>query len=329
MKILVTGGTGFIGSRLALRCMENGDSVRVLGQENTPAEEENRKTIEEGGAEVVLASVVDRGGVFEATKGVDLIYHLAAAQHEAGVSDQVFWDVNVAGTKNILEASLENKVDRVIHGSTIGVYGSTKEEEIDEQSPLNPDNIYGITKLEGENFVRSFRNRIPVVIIRISETYGPGDRRLLKLFKAIKKNAFFMIGNGENLHHLIFIDDLIEGFLCAARDEKAVGETFVFAGKEFLTTNEMVGIIAEELGTKIRKIRAPLLPFLLLATLMEKGCRPIGIQPPLHPRRMDFFRKGFFFSKEKPKRILGFDPKVDFREGVRKTVQWYEEAGYL
>jgi len=329
MKILITGGTGFIGSRLALRCMENGDSVRVLGQENTPAEVENRKTIEEGGAEVVLASVVDRGGVFEATKGVGLIYHLAAAQHEAGVSDQVFWDVNVAGTKNILEASVENKVDRVIHGSTIGVYGSTGDEEIDEQSSLDPDNIYGITKLEGENLARSFRNRIPVVIIRISETYGPGDRRLLKLFKAIKKNAFFMIGNGENVHHLIFIDDLIEGFLCAARDEKAVGETFVYAGKELLTTNEMVGVIAEELGTKIRRIRAPLLPFLLLAILMEKGCRPIGIQPPLHRRRMDFFRKGFFFSKEKPKRILGFDPKVGFQEGVRKTVQWYEEAGYL
>jgi nucleoside-diphosphate-sugar epimerase len=151
----------------------------------------------------------------------------------------------------------------------------------------------------------------------------------LKLFKAIKKNAFFMIGKGENLHHLIFIDDLIEGFFSAAKSDEAVGETFVFAGKEFLTTNEMVRVIAEEMGAKVPKIRAPLSPFLLLAAVMEKGFRPIGMQPPLHRRRMDFFRKSFVFSTGKPERILGFAPRFTFRDGVKETVQWYQEAGYL
>jgi nucleoside-diphosphate-sugar epimerase len=329
MNVLITGGTGFIGSRLALKCLERGDSVRVFGQENTPAEVENRQLIENRGAEVTLGSVTDRDKVFASVNGVDVVYHFAAAQHEANVPDQVFWDVNAGGTKNILEASEKAGVKCFVHGSTIGVYGSSLGGSIDETSPLKPDNIYGITKLEGEKLVFSYRKKIPVVIIRISETYGPGDRRLLKLFKAVRKKAFFMIGNGENIHHLIFVDDLIEGFLHAAVTEKAAGEIFVLAGKESLTTNDMVRLIAEDLGTGGPRFHAPLSPFLMVATVMEKTMGPMGIQPPLHRRRMDFFRKSFFFSHQKASDILGFAPKFSFKDGVSETAKWYNEMGYL
>lgn len=329
MNVLITGGTGFIGSRLALKCLERGDSVTVFGQENTSAEVENRQLMESRGAEVTLGSVTDRDKVFASVNGVDVVYHLAAAQHEANVPDQVFWDVNVAGTKNILEASVHAGTKRFIHGSTIGVYGSSLGGSIDEQSAPKPNNIYGITKLEGEKLSYSYRKKIPIVIIRISETYGPGDRRLLKLFKAIKKKAFFMIGNGENIHHLIFVDDLIEGFFQAAITEKAAGEIFVLAGKESLTTNDMVRVIAEGLGKSAPKFRAPLSPFLVLATIMEKSLGPMGIQPPLHRRRMDFFKKNFFFSNEKASDTLGFAPKFSFEKGVSETIKWYNEMGDL
>ncbi len=214
MNVFITGGTGFIGSRLALKCLEKGDSVKVLGQENTSAEKENKKLIEEKGVEVVLGSVTDRDLIFELLKGIDVVYHLAATQHEMNVPDQRFWDVNVEGTRNMLDASIGNNIKCFVHGSTIGVYGSMVG-TINEQSPCNPDNIYGITKLEGEKLVLSYSERLSIVVIRIPEVYGPGDRRLLKLFRAINKNAFFIIGKGKNLHHLIFIDDLIEGFFLA------------------------------------------------------------------------------------------------------------------
>lgn len=329
MNVFISGGTGFIGSQLALKCLAKGDTVKVLGQENNPAEAENKQLIEAKGAEVILASVTDRERLFELVQGIDLVYHLAAAQHEANVPDQVFWDVNVTGTKNILEASVSAGVKRFVHGSTIGVYGSTLEGNVDEQSPLKPDNIYGITKLEGEKLVLSFRQKLPVVIIRISETYGPGDRRLLKLFKAIKKNLFFMIGNGENIHHLIYIDDLIEGLFLAATSKEATGNIFVLAGKETLTTTEMVRAIAQELGTRVPKFRAPLFPFLLLAIMMEKVLRPLGIQPPLHRRRLDFFKKSFLFSQEKSLKTLGFVPQFSFRQGVSETARWYTGMSYL
>jgi len=329
MKVLITGGTGFIGSNLALRCLENGDIVRVLGQENNPAEVENRKMIEEKGAEVILASITNREKIFTLLQGIDLVYHLAAAQHEANVPDKLFYDVNVKGTENILEASVRSGVKRFVHGSTIGVYGTALDGNIDEESPLQPDNIYGKTKLEGEKIVLSFNNRLPVVIIRISETYGPGDRRLLKLFKAIYKNAFFMIGNGMNTHHLIYIDDLINGLLIAATSKEAVGEVFVLAGKEPVTTNEMVKTIAKVIGKRIPRLQMPLSPFIGLSIIMEKVLRPLGIQPPLHRRRMDFFKKNFLFSNDKSLKKIGFKPTFSFYKGVKATAAWYIENGYL
>jgi len=329
MRILITGGTGFIGSRLALDCLEKGDFVRVLGQVNTEAETENRRLVESKGARVLLGSVTETEKVAEAVMDIDVVYHLAAAQHEANVPDQRFWDVNVTGTKNLLAASVQAGVKRFVHGSTIGVYGSGREGVLNEESPLKPENIYGVTKLEAEKAVLSFRDKIPLVIIRISETYGPGDRRLLKLFKAIKKKAFLMIGKGENWHHPIYIDDLIMGLTLAARSQNAVGRVFVLAGKEPVTTRQMVQEISAALGTSVTQISVPLGPFVILAAAMETLLRPIGIQPPLHRRRLDFFRKSFSFSPDESSRRLGFVPQCSFRQGVEKTLRWYSEIGAI
>ena len=328
MNVLITGGTGFIGSRLALKCALAGHQVTVLGQENTPAEAANKKLLDAQGIKVVLASVIDPqlGNLLD---GFDLVFHLAAAQHEMNVPDQRFWDVNVKGTKNILEASLKAGVRRFVHGSTIGVYGAALHGTLDETSETQPDNIYGITKLEGEKAVRSFGEKLPVTVVRISETYGPGDHRLLKLFKAIQKKAFFMIGPGTNRHHLIYIDDLCDALLTAASAPKAEGEIFVLAGKDIVTTNEMVAIIAAKLNVKTRSFHAPLTPFMALATVLEKTLRPLNMQPPLHRRRLDFFKKSFAFSQDKTRNVLGFNPRVSFREGVSATADWYREMAYL
>lgn len=328
MKILITGGTGFIGSRLALKCRERGYAVKVLGMENTPAEAQNAKELQANGIAVAHVNVTDRERVFKETREIDIVYHLAAAQHEMNIPDQHFWDVNVQGTRNVLEASVENRVKRFVHGSTIGVYGIVAG-LIDENTPCNPENIYGVTKLEGEKLALSFKDKIPVTVIRIPEVYGPGDRRLLKLFKAIQNNRFFMIGNGKNLHHLIFIDDLIEAFFLASSRDEAVGEVFLLAGERAITTNEMVDVIAKQLGAKGSMFRAPFGPVYLLAATMEATMRPMGVQPPLHRRRMDFFKKSFELSWEKAGRVLDYKPRVGFPTGVLLTAAWYASVGFI
>lgn len=330
MNILITGGTGFIGSRLAERCRSTGNSVSVLGrQDASDAELETRNKLEKLGIEVIVGSVTDREKMFAITKDKNLVFHLAAAQHEMNVPDDVFRGVNIEGTRNMLDASIEAQVNRFVHGSSIGVYDRDVTDIVDENTPLRPDNIYGVTKAEGEQVVRDYFDKIPSTIIRISETYGPGDRRLLKLFRGIDKGMFFVIGNGENIHQLIYVDDLVDGLLLASEHPSALGETFVLAGSERLSTNEMVVAIGSAVGGNPKKWRSPLWPFMLLATLMELTLRPLGIQPPLHRRRMDFFTKSFQISTSKAEHAIGFNAQTTFAEGTRRTAQWYRENNLI
>ena len=329
MKALITGGTGFIGSRLARHLLAEGKQVRIFGKTNTPAEEENARLLREQGAEMVNGSITDRDAVEKAVRERDTVFHLAAAQHEANIPDQVFWNVNVTGTENLLAACVTHGVRRLVHGSTIGVYGSSIGGVIDENSPLKPDNIYGKTKLAGEQAALAFSNRMPVAAIRISETYGPGDRRLLKLFRGINTNRFFVIGSGKNLHHPVYIDDLVNGLLLAAEKKEAVGQIFLLAGPAPVTTSEMVREIVQALGKKPLSLRLPFLPFLVVAWLMEATLKPLGIQPPLHRRRLDFFKKSFCLDTKKASALLGFSPATTFHDGAAKTAAWYKKQNLM
>jgi nucleoside-diphosphate-sugar epimerase len=330
MKVLITGGTGFIGSRLALRCLANGDEVRVLGRPDPrPAEEENAQEVAGAGAVLVTAAVTDAHRIRQAVEGCSVVFHLAAAQHEMNVPDRVFRDVNVEGTRTVAEAAAACGVSRFVHGSTIGVYGQGSSEVIDEESVLAPDNIYGVTKAEGEQVIRSLADRLDSVILRIPETYGPGDRRLVKLFGAIRKGAFFLIGPGRNPHHVLFVEDLVGAMLLAAQRPHAVGRTVLVAGPDAPTTREMAETIAGIVGRPLPRWRAPLPLLMSVATLMEWALRPLGIQPPLHRRRMDFFRKEFRFNTARQKELLGFNPRVIFSEGAERTYRWYQSKGLV
>jgi len=328
-KILITGGTGFIGSRLALACAERGENVRVFAQRNTAAERQNCQQLQQHRVAIVEGSVTDPGAVATACDGVDIIYHLAAAQHEANVSDKHYHEVNVEGTRNLLQAAVRAGVRRFIHGSTIGVYGIGKNGPIADGSPLRPDNIYGVTKLEGEKVVREFFDKLPIVIVRISETYGPGDRRLLKLIDGVQKGRFFHIGDGQNLHHIVYIDDLLEGLRLAATEEAAVGNTFVLAGPKAVTTDEMVRYICQAANVRVPRLRVPLWPLMATAVMMEGVMRPLGIQPPLHRRRMNFFVKSFQFSCDDARQLLGYEPRIGVEEGIRRTHEWCRQMNLL
>ncbi len=329
MRVLITGGTGFIGSRLALRCLREGHEVRVLGRCNNAAEAATAQSLVRAGAQMRDVSVSEADELTEIVEGMDLVFHLAAAQHEANVSDSHFEAVNVEGTRNVLAASARAGVKRFVHGSTIGVYRASPKEVVGEDSPLEPDNIYGVSKLAAERVVAEFASRIPTVVVRISETYGPGDRRLLKLFRAAAKGLLVQVGSGDNLHHPIYIDDLLDGLLAAARLESALGTTFVLAGPKPVTSAEILRAVASSLGGGARIVRIPSTPLLWTAWVLETLLGPLRIQPPLHRRRMDFFRKSFRFQGAGAQKSLGFDPRVDLQTGMAATARWYEAEGLL
>jgi len=329
MKLLITGGTGFIGSRLALKARRDGRAVVVAGQVNTDAERARLKELEAAGVEVEEGPLQDGAYARRISAGCDLVIHLAAAQHEANVPDTYFEAVNVEATRALLEASVAAGARRFVYGSTIGVYGEASAGVLSEESPPRPVNIYGRTKLAAERVVTSYATKLPTSIVRISETYGPGDFRLLKLFRAIDRGRFFMIGPGLNRRQVIHVDDLISILLRAGEHPAAVGEIFVAAGAEIMTTREMVDRIAAALRRAPPRARAPLWPFLMLAVAMEATLKPLGIQPPLHRRRLDFFRKSFVFDTTKVRDVLGYTPVVAFADGAAETAAWYRAMGYL
>jgi nucleoside-diphosphate-sugar epimerase len=211
----------------------------------------------------------------------------------------------------------------------MGVYGDASAQQLDEQSDLRPENPYQQTKLEAEALVRTCECDFDTSIVRIAETYGPGDWRLLKLFRALDRGQFFMIGPGTNRRQCIHVNDLVRGLLLAAEHPAAVGETFIMAGREVMTTNEMVERIANALGRKPPRAQLPMWPFLAAASVMEATLQPLRIHPPLHRRRLDFFRRSFVFSTMKAQRLLGFAPEIDFQSGAADTARWYRSRGLL
>lgn len=329
MDILITGGTGFIGSVLAERCAALDHRVTVLGQANNDWEARRARDLQAKGVVVVLGSVLDQKLLASVTAGKDAIIHLAAAQHESDVDDSYFREINVHGTQNMLDAAIAAGVSRFIHGSTIGVYGNAQKGPLDEESPTQPENIYGSTKLEGENLVREFDDRIPTTIVRISETYGPEDKRLLPMFRYVAKGWFPLVGAGANMHQPIFVNDLADALIAILNNEAAFGETVILAGPAPVSTADMIDSVESALGRQSHRLRIPMLPMTAMAFVLEKTLPPLHIKPPLTRRRLDFYRKNFWFDTSKANSLVGDIPHTTFAAGARMTLQWYLANGLL
>ena len=330
LRIFLTGGSGFIGSRVARIAVELGHEVTVVTAVNNAAERARCDALANAGIKVVIAPLEDSFALARALVSQDVVIHLAAAQHEAHAGEIHFHQVNVEGTRRLLELAARAGVKRFVHGSTIGVYGSAAAGRVlDEQSSLAPDNPYGKTKAGAEIVLRNFGGNIEWCIVRISETYGPGDMRLLKLFRGVQKGQFIILGRGKNEHQLIYVDDLARGLLAACNASGVNGETMVLAGAKTVTTNAMVSAISAALGSSRRIFHAPMWPFVAAAYVLESTMTPLGLKPPLHRRRLDFFRKSFRFSTAKAQKLLGFRADTDFIEGARRTAEWYRANNYL
>jgi dihydroflavonol-4-reductase len=322
---LVTGATGFTGGHLAAAVVDRGYRVRALVRPGTDG-----SVLEARGIDVIAGDITRGGDVDRATAGTDVIYHLAALFRTAGHPDSAYRAVHVDGTRHVLDAASRHGVGRVVHCSTAGVHGAVRELPCHEASPMNPGDIYQETKLEGELLARSaFREGLPGVVVRPVGIYGPGDLRFLKLFRAVRSRRFRMFGSGEVPYHLTYIDDLVDGFLLCGERPEALGETYILAGDEYVSLNELVRRVAEAVDVRPPRGRLPLWPLLASATVCEAVCRPLGIDPPLHRRRVEFFVHPRAFTNEKARRELGFTPRVALPDGLRRTADWYFEQGHL
>jgi dihydroflavonol-4-reductase len=323
--VLVTGATGFTGGHLAHRLRARGHPVRALVRAGP-----NLGPLAAAGIELIEGDLRDASDVARAAEGVARIYHIAAVFRTAGHPDGFYWDVNVKGTLNVLEAAAKHRVARTVHCSTIGVHGDVKEIPADEDTPFNPGDIYQETKLAAELEAKAaFEAGLPGVIFRPAGIFGPGDLRFLKLFKAVHNRSFRMFGSGETLWHPVYIDDLVDGILLCGEHPHALGRTYILAGDRYVTLNELVGRMAAALGVPPPGRHLPFWPLAAGAAVCETLFRPFGIDPPLHRRRVAFFVKHRAFSIERARRELGYAPGVPLDEGLRRTAAWYFDHGHL
>lgn len=325
-KVLVTGGTGFTGSHLCRRLVQEGHDVRVLVREQS-----DRTVVSDLPIDWVLGDLCDRDSLARATKGVDMVYHIAALFRPENVTQQQMWAVNVEGTKNLLEAAEKAQVGRFVHCSTVGVHGDIQNPPANEETPYAPGDYYQESKTEGEKVALQYaqKGRLPIVVFRPGGIYGPGDRRFLKLFKGIKTGRFVMFGSGEILYQLIYIDDLIAGILRCGTEPMAVGNTYILTGASPVTLNQLVETIASILQVNPPRWRLPVMPLYWAGFACEVLCKPLGINPPLYRRRVDFFRKTRSFDISKAKRELNFSPQVDLKTGLELAANWYRNQNFL
>lgn len=325
-RVLVTGASGFTGGHLCRRLMKDGYSVRALIRNP-----DRDCGLSSSGIETVLGDVRDQSSLQRAVEGMDKVFHIAAVYRRQNVSRREMFDTHVQGTKNLLDASINAGVRRFIHCSTIGVHGDIKGPAANEQAPYAPGDHYQDSKAEGERVVLEYMagGRLPIVVFRPGGIYGPGDLRFLKLFKAIKAGRFAMIGSGEVRCQMIYIDDLIDGILLCATSERATGNVYILTGSEPATLNQLVRTIAEVLEVRPPRLRVPFAPVYLAGFVCEMLCKPFGIDPPLHRRRVKFFSSTRWFDISKAQNHLSFEPKTDLRTGIALTAKWYYDQCLL
>lgn len=326
-RVLVTGATGFTGALLVKKLVAAGVSVTAIARASSSLEQFAGMPIN-----WVRGEVYDPATVQQATKDVEYIFHVAAAFRQAKIADEEYARVHIESTKLLAEAACANpSFKRFIHVSTMGVHGHIQNPPGNEESPFAPGDLYQITKADAELWLREFApaNKLPFTIIRPTGIFGPGDRRLLKVFKMAAMPWYPVLGFGRCLYHLIHVEDLTDAILLAAVREDALGEAFIIGNESAIGLNEMVRIVADELGRSPRALRVPAWPVFLLAGVCEAVCRPLGIEPPLYRRRVAFFTKDRSFDTSKMRRRLGFTTRFSNEDGIRQTARWYIEKGWL
>jgi len=326
VRVLVTGATGFTGGHLARMLASRGDAVRALVRDPARAAD-----LQAAGVELATGDLRDRSAVERAAAGVDVVYHIAAIYRQAGVREDVYRAVNAGAVRTVIEAAARGGARRVVHCSTVGVHGDVEHPPAAEDAPLAPGDVYQRTKLEGERAARdaSKAKGIEVVIARPTGIYGPGDRRLLKLFRGVARRRFVILGDGRIFYHLTYIDDLAEGFRLCATVPGAAGRTYILAGGEVTTLNELTAIVAEEAHVPPPRLHLPVWPVWIAGAACEALCAPLGLEPPLYRRRVDFFTKSRAFDITRARQELGYAPQVGLREGIRRTLAWYRDAGWI
>jgi nucleoside-diphosphate-sugar epimerase len=342
--VVVTGASGFLGGALARRLAAEGHEVRAVARRPQTTAHRPQANDQLTTNDTVLqwrkADVTQPATLAGLFDGADWVIHAAGMLGQFGVDEETYRQVNAEGTRRVLvefaRARAEGKLGpdaRLLHVGSAGVLGPIRGRAegfaFDETMPLAPSNAYERSKALAESYAREFAlASLPVVIARPEFVYGPGDRHVLGLFQAIQRGVFFYVGDGRNHCHPTFIDDAVNGLLACLRRGRP-GQVYQIAGPRSVSFRELAETIAAELGAPPPRLRLPKAAALMGATALETVGRLTGRGVPLSRTGVAFFSEDRRFTIAKAAWELEYTPQVNLREGVRRTVGWYQSEGWL
>jgi len=314
-KALITGADGFIGSHLTEVLVKNGYYVKALSQYNSFnnwgwLEDVNCKDK----IEVLTGDIRDPHYCKHITKDVSIIFHLAAliAIPYSYIAPDSYVDTNIKGTLNICQAAKENGNIRVIHTSTSEVYGTAQYVPIDENHPIQPQSPYSATKIAADAMAMSFYNafELPLTIARPFNTYGPRQSA-----RAVIPTIITQIANGAKeiklgdvtpTRDFNFVEDTCRGLVALAEEDKTIGETVNIGSNFEISIADTLNIIKE---------------------LMNSNVKFITDKQRIRPEKSEVFR--LWCDNSKIEELTGFKPKIDIRQGLKKTIDWITQPEHL
>lgn len=324
MKILVTGGTGFLGRHLASVLLAHGHEVSLLGRNFAPV-----KGLIASGAIAVSADLRDRGAVQAACAGMEVVYHAGALSAPWGKRSD-FFAINVGGTESVIAGCQAQHVNRLVYVSSPSVvFDGNHQLQATETVPYPRrfTSVYALTKKLGEDRVNAAASAgLPTVIIRPKAIFGPGDQALLpRLITAARQQRLPQIGNGRNLVDLTYVENVADALLLAGSAREAVGKTYTITNDESALLWQVIREVLQHLGLSGQLRVVPLPVILSAAALMEARAVLTGNEPMLTRYSALILARTQTYDISAARRELGYVPQISLASGIERTLAALQE----
>ncbi len=324
-SILITGANGFVGSRLCHKFLQEGFHVRAGVRKNADISSLQNLKVEFSYGDITKPETLN-----DMVRGVDFIIHNAGIVKAKAVDD--FYRVNSDGTKNLLEAieKSNRQVKKVIYISSMAAVGpSNGKTAIKETDPENPITHYGRSKQAGEKTALSFARTFPVISLRPTGIYGPGDKEVFEFFKIINSGIKPLFGDSRRKLQMVHVDDLSDAVFLALTRESKNGEAYFIAENQAYSFAEIMEIMAVACHKKPFTIKISAKIFKVIASLSELGGKLFGQDVIFNREKAKELLSSWEVDVSKAKRDFGFVSSISFEKGTKETYNWYKEKGWL
>lgn len=325
MRVLVTGGHGFVGSHLVERLLASGDRVRCLSRRATRPERLAGLDVE-----VVPGDLEDGRGLAAAVRGVDEVWHLGALTRSR--TPREMRRVNTGGTERLVAAAADAGVSaRFVFCSSLAAVGPSPDgRPLDESAPLVPRTVYGDSKRRAEQALAAAARDLPWTVVRPPAVYGPRDRDLLTLFQAARRGWQPEMGAADRRLSLIHVEDLVEGMLAAGRSPATLGRAWFVTGDGPVRQSDLGAALAAAVGRAPRRVRIPASAARLVGTLSSLVSQVTGEAPLLTRERVREVGEGHWVCTAAAlEAATGWRPRIGLHPGVAATAAWYRAEGLL